>query len=128
MHQLICSCLQLKTILMSKGHVLAFSSLQYYSQICELGNSCCGSAVTSPTGIHEDTGSIPGLAQWVEESGIAVSCGVGCRRGLDPARLWLCSRLLAAALIGPLAWELTYATGVALKRQKKKKIVYWATQ
>ena len=27
------------------------------------GSSCCASAVTNPTTIQEDTGSIPGLAQ-----------------------------------------------------------------
>ena len=30
---------------------------------------------------------------------------------------------MAAALIQPLAWELTYAKGAALKRQKKKLVV-----
>ena len=38
--------------------------------------------------------------------------------------LWLWHRLAATALIGPLAWESPYDTGVALektKRQKNKK-------
>ena len=55
---------------------------------------------------------------------IAMSCGVGHRRGSDPALLWLWRRLVATAPIGPLAWEPPCATGVAqemAKRQKKKK-------
>ena len=35
--------------------------------------------------------------------------------------LWLWCRLAAIALIHPLAWEFTYATGAALKRPKEKK-------
>ena len=51
-----------------------------------------------------------------EGSGVAVSCDVGRRRGSDLALLWLWYRLAATARIRPLAWELPYATGVALKR------------
>ena len=51
---------------------------------------------------------------------MAVSCGVGPRRGLDPLLLWLCWRPAALAPIHPLAWEPPYAMGAALKRQKTK--------
>ena len=44
-------------------------------------------------------------------SGVAISCGVGCRRGLDPELLWLWPRPAAVALIRPLAWEPPYASG-----------------
>ena len=59
--------------------------------------------VTNPTGIHEVSGSILGLTQWVK----------------DLALLWLWCRPGAAAPIRPLAWELSYAVSVALERQKK---------
>ena len=57
-------------------------------------------------------------------SGVAVRCGVGNRRGSDPALLWLWHRPVATAPIGPLAWEPPYTVGAALemaKRQKDKK-------
>ena len=39
----------------------------------------------------------------------------------DPTLLWLWCRPTAVAPIGPLAWELPYAMGVAQKKTKKKK-------
>ena len=71
---------------------------------------------------HEAAGSISALAQWVKGSSVAVSCGIGRRRGSDPMLLW--RRPVATAPIGPLAWEPPYAAGEAqekAKRQKKKK-------
>ena len=35
--------------------------------------------------------------------------------------LWLWCRLVAAALIQPLAWELPYAAGGALRRKEEKR-------
>ena len=75
----------------------------------------------NPTCIHEDAGLIPNHIQWVKGSGIAMSYDKSHRYGLDPAWLWLWYRPTAAALIQPLAWELSYTAGAALKKKKKKK-------
>ena len=78
--------------------------------------------LTNPTRNHEVAGSIPALAQWVNNPGVAMSCGVGRRRGSDPALLWLWHRLAATAPIGPLAWEPPYAAGGAQEKAKRQKI------
>jgi len=55
-------------------------------------------------------------------SGVAMSCGVGCRLSSDPALLWLwCRSAATTALIGPLAWEPPCSTGMTLEKGKKTK-------
>ena len=58
-------------------------------------------------------------------NGLKIQCyhelWFGSQMWLDPALLWLWCRLVTAALIQPLGWELPYAVGGALKRQKRPK-------
>ena len=68
------------------------------------GSSHCGAAETNPTSIHEASGVIPGLAQWIR----------------DLVSLWLWCSLEAVAPIRPLAWEPPFATGVDLKSKINK--------
>ena len=58
-----------------------------------------------------------------KRSGVAVSCGVGHRRGSDLVLLWLWCRPAATVPIQPLAWEPPYATGAALKKKKERETV-----
>ena len=55
-----------------------------------------------------------GFDPW-SHSGVVVSCGIDRRCSSDPVLLWLWHRLAAATPIQPLAWELPYAMGAALK-------------
>ena len=49
-----------------------------------------------------------------------MSYGVGLRCGSDLVWLWLWYRSEATTQIAPLAWELPYALGMALRPKKKK--------
>ena len=74
--------------------------------------------LTNLTRNHEDSGLIPGLAQWIKELALPMSCGVGSRHGSDPALLWLWCRLAATAPIRPLAWEPPYDARAAQEMAK----------
>ena len=54
-----------------------------------LGIPIVSQQVKNPNSIHKDVGSIPGLAQWVRGSGVAMNCGIGWRHSLGPTLLWL---------------------------------------
>ena len=57
-------------------------------------------------------------------SGIAVSCGVGHRRGSDLAWLWLWCRLADAVLIRPQPGNL-HMPQVCPEKERKKKKMLW---
>ena len=66
--------------------------------------------------------SLASLSELVSQApGVAVSCGVGRRRGSDLVLLWLWCRPAAEALIQPLAWESPYAARAAVEKAKRPK-------
>ena len=92
------------------------------SKLVDDRSSHCGTVETNPTSIHEDSDSIPHLAQWVRDlPSVALSCGVVCRHSSDPKLLWPWCRPAAEVPILPLAWEIPYATSEALKKRGEKK-------
>ena len=83
-------------------------------------SSCCGSVEVNLTSNYEDTGLIPDLAEWIKVPALPWAV-VYVTDSAQIWFLWLWCRPAVMAPIWTLAWELPYATCVALKRQKEKK-------
>ena len=85
---------------MSLFHSEKTESYVSMKKLQKMGSSRCDLAEMNTLSNHEVVGSIPSLAQWVE----------------DPALLWLKCRPAAKSPIQPLAWEPPYTPDAALKK------------
>ena len=94
----------------------------FFTKKGQVGDPLVAQQVKNLTSIHQDASSIPGLAHWVKDLALPqAAAGMGHRCDLDPVLLWLWYRSADTVPIQPLAWELPYATNVALKKKRKKK-------
>ena len=111
--------LELNLLLLQNHNKWEWDSLRFKTNYFQ--STCHGSAEMNLTRIYEDTGSIPGLAQWVKDLELPRANSIGHRCSSDPTLLWLWRRPAAVALIWPLAWEPLCAAGAALKSQNINK-------
>ena len=103
------------------SHKMICNCWNSYWWSIDIGRTPRGSVVTKPIGSMRTRVSSLASISGLRILCFAVSCSIGDRRSSDPLLLWLWHRLAAKAQIHPLAWELQYALGVAVKKPKKKK-------
>ena len=98
-----------------KLHKMCFISLQKQQEVLAVAQQ-----VKNLTGIHEDESLISGLI-----SGYRIWC---CHEQWCRSQMWLGSQVAVdvaqasscSSDLTPIAWELPYVTGVAVKRQNKQ--------
>ena len=71
------------------SHALPACLLYLSFKITFAGVRLVAQWIKNQNSTHVEAGSILGLAQWVKEFGVAVSCSIGCRCGSDLSLLWL---------------------------------------
>ena len=91
----------------------------YFCLRIRAGSSCRGSVEMNPTRNHEVVGSIPDLAQWVNDLALPWAV-VGCRHSSDLALLWPWHRPAAIALIRPHSLGNPVCRRCDPKKQKRK--------
>ena len=111
-----------KTTLQASRGVGVWSEILTPGLFYKIWSFRCGSACYKPDEYPWGCRFNPWPCSVGYGSCVAMSCGVGHRCSLELALLWLWHSLASAAPIRPLAWELTYAKGVAIKRKKKKRL------
>ena len=86
-----------------------------------MGSSCFGAVETNPTSIQEDVGSILDLAQWISSPVLLeLWCRLPMQLGSGIAVAVVQAGSYNSDQTPSLAWEPSYAVGVALKSKTNK--------
>ena len=83
--------------------------------LCFLRVPVVAQRINHPSSIPEDSGSIPGLAQWAKDLALPQAAV----KFEDEAWVWRGCGCGCGSSSGPLAWELPYATVAGLKKKDK---------
>ena len=95
--------------------ILSFLCAKHYAKNV-FRSSHCVTAVMILTGIHEDSGSIPGLPQWVKETALPQASA----QIVDAARIWHCCGCGCGRQTPSLGTSICHTCGPKKKKKTKK--------